>query len=491
MAWRLDAATGDIVIDGWEKGIGPSPFDGLQDLRTVNIDSVPGQVTTGFILTANTVSGDTLGIPIMGATSYTSGQATAYLILDASGNIFKSTTQSGTFSSTSATTTSASANDGLVVWKGYVLHFRAGNIDYATINSGGTVGSWTNAWQSYTGSLPFSVLVGRDDVVYFTNGQYVGSIQENAGSTFDPATSSTFTYNTQALALPSFDIAVSLEEQGFNLLIGGAQDTIYVWDRNAPTFNDRIFLADRYVRKMVKANTNVFIFTGNTTGRGRIYLTNGSQADLWYKFPDHISGYQEPYYKCYDAIYHRNKLIFGVEVNQNADGSVITSPSYEVWAIDCTTKALRSLSEPPGGAGTPRVLIPDTSNATQKGFAYIMAYSTGTGGTHGIASSQTAAGVGSAVIKSDKIPVGTFLKKRTFSQVEFKLTTSLASGESIIITPITDTGSQSPQTFTTADTGMSNYMRADFQKAQWLQIQASLTGNSVTSGCPLKEIRIR
>lgn len=492
MAWRIDQETGDLIMDGWDKGIAGDPYTGIQDMRTVNIDTVPGEVSVGFTLTANTTSGATLGIPIDRATSFTNGVATAYLILDATGNIFKSTTLTGTFSSVGATTTNASATDGIAVWKGYVFHFRDGNIDYATINASGTVGSWTNAWQTYTGSLlPFQALVGRDDVLYFTNGQFVGALSENAGSTFDPATSSTYTYNQQALTLPSFDIAVSLEEQALNLLIGGAQDAIYVWDRISPTFNNRIFLAERYIRRMVKANTNVFAFTGNTTGRGRIYLTNGSQADIFAKFPDQISGYQEPYYKVFDAIYHRNKLIFGVEVSQNVDGSVITSPSYEVWAIDCSTKALRSISEPPGGAGVPRVLIADTSNSTQKGFAYLIGWSTGTGGTHGIASCQTGAGIGSAVIKTDRIPVGTFLKKKTFSQVEFKLGTSLASGESIILSYITDVSSGSIATFSSSDSTISNVSPISFQNAQWLQIQASLTGNSATSGCRLREIRLR
>lgn len=47
MAYRYDknyAGGQDIVIDGWEKGIAPSPYLGLADVRNVNINDIPGAV---------------------------------------------------------------------------------------------------------------------------------------------------------------------------------------------------------------------------------------------------------------------------------------------------------------------------------------------------------------------------------------------------------------------------------------------------------------
>lgn len=501
MAWHIDPQNGDIVIDGFDKGIADSPYDGIQDMRNINIQTVPGEVSVGYGITVSTLSGggSSLGIPCSRATQFASGSATNYYILDANGRVWNASAFNGTwtFLSTSNSTTGSSSSDAIAFWKGYLFKFRSDSIDYY---SGGT---WVTGWNpatggsgasgTITGTASHYALVGRDDVLYFCNGQSVGSIQEKAGQTFDPTNTAKFTFNTTALTLPSTDFTQCLEEQGFNLLIGGTQDAIYVWDRISPTFNNRIFLADRFIKRMVKANTNVFVFCGNVTGRGRVYVTNGSQADVFFKFPDHVSGYQEPYYIFYDAIYHRNNLIFGCDVVQNGNGNVINSPTAEIWAVDCTTKAFRGISDIPVGSASAHVLIADTSNNTTAGFSLMVGYSDGT--NHGIGYSGTAAGTGTAIVKSDIIPVGTYLSKKTFKQIEFKLGAALASGESLILTPITDLGATSSAiaTFAPSNTTVGNASAAGLgvEKAQWFQVQASMTGNSATSGCRLKEIRLR
>tara|TARA_R110000868_G_scaffold271022_2_gene530475 strand:+ start:2511 stop:4412 length:1902 start_codon:yes stop_codon:yes gene_type:complete len=47
MAYRYEknyAGGQDIVVDGWEKGIAPSPYAGIADVRNVNINDIPGAV---------------------------------------------------------------------------------------------------------------------------------------------------------------------------------------------------------------------------------------------------------------------------------------------------------------------------------------------------------------------------------------------------------------------------------------------------------------
>lgn len=46
MAYRFDKD--DIVIDGWEKGIADDPYEGIADIRNVNINSVPKEAAVGF-----------------------------------------------------------------------------------------------------------------------------------------------------------------------------------------------------------------------------------------------------------------------------------------------------------------------------------------------------------------------------------------------------------------------------------------------------------
>ena len=487
MSYQIEKGTGHLVISGWENGIAENPYDGTFDLRNVNTGTIPKEVSVGFGITASTTSGVTLGVPISRATAFTSGQATAYYILDAAGHVFSSSTISGTWTylSTGVTLTGASSLDAIVYWKGYLLKFRNDKIDYYT------GGSWSNGWQTIVGTTQHFALVGQDDVVYFCNGSGVGSILEKAGTTFDPSNAATYTIaatgtNSNALALPTYDIAQSLAELGQNLLTGGSQSAIYPWNRIATSFSYPIFCAEPYIRRMVTANNNVFVFPGNVTGRGRIYITNGSQIEVFYKFPDHISGYEEPYYKFYDAIYHRNSVIFGMDVLQNGTGAVLSSPSGQVWAIDCTTKALRGVSDTP--SGSPRVIIPDTSGTSQPGYAFIIGHSTGS--VHGIGYSGTAAGTGIGTVKTEQIPVGTILDKKTFSQLEFKLGAPLESGESIAFQYISDLVATATIGTTTTVGAVSDNFPVNFEKSQWLQIVVQLTGASPTSGCRLKEIRL-
>lgn len=490
MAWRSEKGiTGEmeIVIDGFDKGIAQDPYTGMGDMRVVNTGTVPGEVSAGFALTVSTTSGATLGIPVSRATAFSAGSAVGYYILDADGHVFESSSISGTWTylSTGVSLTNASADDVVFCWKGYIFKTRNSAIDYY---SGG---SWTNAWAGLTlsGSTTHFTIIGNDDVVYICNGNKIASIMEKAGTTFDPANAATYTATTSALALPTYEIARSLAELGTSLLVGGTQNVIYPWDRISTSFRYPIFCADNYIRKMLTVNNNVLIFPGNTTGRGRIYITNGSQIDVFSKMPDFITGYNEPYYKFYDAIYHRNSVIFGVEVVKNSDGSVITAQTASVYAIDMTTKVLRVISETP--SGSPRVLIPDQKGNSVPGFTFMVGHSTGS--TNGIAYSGTTAGVASYVINTDIIPVGTFLNKRTFSQVEFKLRTQLVSGESITIIAYVDGSGASVGTTTFASSGavLSDVYPVNFEKAQWLSFQISGVGNSQLSGVRLKEIRIR
>jgi len=497
MAWRIDE-TGDIVIDGWEKGIADNPYNGINTLTQVNIATIPGEVSVGFPATSSTTSGGTLGKPIARATGFTSGAAAtgnadAYYILDASSQVWKSTSLTGTWSflSTSNTTTGADAtNQGLAYWKNYLFKFRNNSIDYLASGAGTWVSGWNTATggsgtTSITGAVGHFAFVGRDDVLYFCNGPFVGSIQEVAGQTFDPTNTATFTFNTQALAIPSFDSAVSLEEQGFNLLIGGTQNAIYVWDRISPTFNNRIFIAENYIRRMVKSNTNVYIFPGNVTGRGKIFVTNGSQADLVFKIPDFITNREEPYYVWGDVIYHRNNLVFSFQPMTN-NSSPASLTQYGVWALDLETNAFRQLTNFTGYAN---VLIADQSNFATAGMSYMIGVYDASN-NYSIQNSSTAAGTGSATIITDQIPVGTVLKKTTFKQVEFKLGTDLASSESVVLTAISDLdNSTALGTFNTVGT-FSGVASVAFEASQWLQIQAVITGASVT-GVRLREIRIR
>lgn len=496
-----------IVIDGFDKGIAPDPYSGANGLFSVNLN-VPQEVSTGYALTTSTTSGATLGAPVSDSVRFFSygtpgvptGSPQSFAILDADGHVFESTSITGTwtFLSSSNSTSGSSNLDGIAYWLGFLFKTRGSNIDYW---DGST---WHTAWQTTLSSgVKHYMYVASDNVLYITNGNFLASITAPSPTAFNPTTPATYAFSTTKLELPVIDIAISIAEVGAGnsaqstLLVGGTQNAIYPWDKLSPVFALPIYVGDSYIKNMVSVNQNVFIFPGNTTGRGRIYITNGSQADEWFKIPDYIFGELDPYYEWGDAIFHRNNLVFGFLPSENSGAAAIQNFGY-VWAIDLETKAFRAISQLPSTSSfftNATSLIP-TYNLSSPGFGYIVGATDGTAGTNhsSISYSGTTAGIGTASIITDLVPIGTFLQKKTFTQVEFKLRSPMQSGEAISISARTDnSGLQQPLTFSpTPTTGsISGVAPVNFQNNQWLNFFVNLTGNSATSGMQLKEIRIR
>lgn len=512
MAYRMEQQPNggtDIIIDGWERGIAPGPYSiyvpsalgpvqntGIVDLSYVNITGIPGEVSVEYPLTNSTMSGGTFHIANNKTSKLDPSTAvTTYWVIDSRSQIWIATT-SGTGTIPTWTlqgkcvTTSADylATAGFVYFNGYLLTFWEGAVYYSP-----DLGVTNTLW-SAVGGIGGTVsgnyaFIGADQIVYFCNGSSVGSVIQNAGQTFDPTNASTYVFNAVALPLPLNDNATHIAQLYPNLLIGGRVNQVYVWDRLSPEPNSILFLPENFTQRIVSSNNNAYIFTGNPiiySGRGNIYVTNGSQVDLYMKMPDYFLNYvtggssQEPYWVFGDAMYHRNRLWFGAGVAGN-------SGTAGVWCIDIGSQALFRANKMSTGS-LPTVLntsVTAAASNTLSGLAYFagdsnaMTYSTFTTGQTG-------------VIATDIIPVGTFLIKKTFSNVEIKLAVPLGTGESVAVTVVTDIGSFSLGTFTSADGGVGKIFPTNFEKAQWLQIILVLTPSSTpTSYCRVREIRVR
>lgn len=517
MAYRLEKEPNGkeaIVIDGWENGISPDPYSGCNSMLGVNLET-PKEISVGYGITQNATSGATLATPIARSTrlftyntpGIPAGSPQSFAILDASGQVFESTSIAGTYAylSSNATTSGSSNLDGMAHWLGFLFKTRGANIDYW---NGST---WANGWQTtLNGGFKHYMYVGSDNVLYITNGNYLASITAPTPTSFDPTSSGTYALSVTKLQLPVTDFALSIAEVGggntpqSTLLVGGSQNAIYPWDKVSSSFALPIYVADGYIGKMVSVNQNAFIFPGNVTGRGRIYITNGSQADLYFKIPDYTFGVQDPYYEWGDAIWHRNNLLFSFFVDDNGTSTVLQGYSY-VWALNLGShtaatgvvipeKTFRAISALPLTSTfvANATCLLSAQNLATPGFGYIAAWSD-TGSSPAIGYSGTTAGVGNGTLLTELIPVGTLLQKRTFTQIEFKLRTALASGETISIAAYSDGFANSVMTFSpTVTTGsISGVAPVNFQNNQWLQLFVSFTGNSSSSGVRLKELRIR
>lgn len=317
-----------------------------------------------------------------------------------------------------------------------------------------------------------------------------------SGLTFTITASNVF--SAAVITLASNEVATCLAEIGDNLLIGGINNYVYPWDKVSPSVSQPIFLAESYVYRMVTVNTTAFIFVGE---RGRIWITNGSSAQMWKKIPDHLSGTVNPFYTWRDAVFNRNQLYFGFSVTDNTGTTI--NQFGGLWAIDVDTKALRlvnqlSYTSYSGYVSALRAYKGDTLNAVQtnNGYGLFIGWNDGNVGgiDKGIASPYIAS---QGVIVSDLIPVGTFDKPMNFERVEYRLSRPLVSGESIalysrLLFNTQDTG------FSTAiltDTTVGNYSSSapvDFANAQWIQLKAVLSSTATNpSYVRLTQLRIK
>ena len=192
-------------------------------------------------------------------------------------------------------TLTASSGNGLAILRTsdgsatYLFAFRNQTIDVVEITNNSDLEnpSWTNGWQTMnTGAGAqnnHQAIRAQDDIIYFCDDRYVGSIKENSGSIFNPASGATYTYNNQALDLPVDEISAWLEELDVMILVAG-QNTkkIYPWDRISDSFNLTLQVPETGVYRLKNLGGIVYIAAGLT---GRIYTTQGTYVKEFVELP--------------------------------------------------------------------------------------------------------------------------------------------------------------------------------------------------------------
>ena len=461
--------------------------------------------------------------------TYASGSQSTYMV-DSAGYVWSNARLTQNFfywTYTGNKINNNSHGNGLVYYRasdgtGYLFVFSDSSIDYTVCTSSASI-SWAYQWSPGAGTVgvysatptsvlksgsttnPHEAIVAPDNKVYFVDANWVGRwYQASPTVAFVPTTASTYVFD-QTAVLPFTDTAQCLTPLGNNLVIGGKMNIAYPWD----TFSDLpgypIMVAEHNIVKMITINTNIFMLVGN---RGRIYVTNGSQAQLYKKIPDHLSGTVEPYYTWGGIASNKNQLYFSALATTNS-GTALTTYGA-VWAIDTDTKAMRISNQLSYGtyAGYATAIIPDFSS-TPAGTGLFVGWNSGAS-TYGIdKSSSTPYSSGQATVDSDYLPIGTALVPTSSSQVEFKLAVPITSGESIKLqwrqlfsgsNTYTDCSTATLFNYGTSTngggttwTGYSGvYQNVAFQKSQWIQIRAVLTSTSSSpSYVRLTEIRIK
>lgn len=327
-------------------------------------------------------------------------------------------------------------------------------------------------------------------------------------NTFNPITTAgqnSLVFTPQALILPFFEQATCIAELGSNVVVGGMGNVLYLWDQISTSSLGLINLPENNTTVMITANNMLYVFAGQ---KGNIYITSGSAASLVLSVPDYCAGiagtpnsYIEPYFSWGGAMFLRGKIWFSI-LDQttskagNCGGIWSFVPTNNLYIGQDTGQALRLENFSSYGTfnGVCPVLIPSQNQLGIGAQFWSAWYSSITSPSYGIDFTDTVPN-STTSIESDLIPSGKMLDKKTFKQIEYKVSTPLVIGESVQIyyrQNATD-AYVSCGNVQIESNRLSGYFSANFQNTQWLQLKIVLTplGSNSSSFCRLSEVRIR
>lgn len=322
----------------------------------------------------------------------------------------------------------------------------------------------------------------------------------------DTTTKQLYTFSPQRLNLPFYERAQCMAELGNTVVVGGATNTLYPWDQVSALPGTIIPLPENNTVNLVTVNSIAYVFTGQ---KGNIYITNGSSASFALSVPDYCAGiagtpatYIEPYFSWGDAMFSRGRVWFSI-LDQtatkagNCGGIWSFLPVQSGASTQEVGKSLRLENQNSYGSynGVASVLIASQDQNFIGPQYWSGWYSSVSNPLYGIDFSDTIPTL-PAVIESDLIPTGTFINKKTFKQIEYKLAAPLANGETVAVSYRvngTDSFTSTGTMIVESTTGLSGYVPVNFEKTQWLQLKITLTplASSASSFVRLREVRVR
>ncbi len=492
----------EIRISAPREGISASPHTGYADIRNCDISSIPGIVRLNNILAKKSVAVVDAQVTWKVRDPDTSANVFA---LDSNGVLYKSADSGATWTEVSDR---LGVGQGLAVQWGYVFVFCVTTIDVMKISDS----SWTTGWQTIgTDSLWHPAFVSKNDgKIYFGCGRYVGSIEQNSGQTFVPATSATYTVTlgtsaNNCLDLPASYRIKSIEELGNNLMLGTWQGTnvydvriadIFPWDRSSVSFGQPIVISEYGIHAMKNVGNSLIVLAGTT---GTIYRSDGVNATIIGKLPIDLSGGKYIEYYPGALTYYKNKIFFGIGHTALTVGGVATTiGGMGVYSLQITSRGnilnLEHLSSAltDGSAASVKysALLPISDETLLVGWRSATTY-----GIDLTTEASFAYGTDySGYFESPLYTVGSLLQQKTPTEIEFNLARPLRTGEGIRLAYRTDLTASyttiATHTFTTDGAVVSVNDVYDFQPCEQIQFKVSLLGTATTT-VELKGISIR
>lgn len=515
-----------LSISGFENGIGDSPFTGIQYMSGLNVKTFPGATYINTKRTSSTYTDSINPSSVPTFIVQDPNYLTNLYSITTGGVVRQSINSGAAWTVVAGNPGIGNRGQGLCIYQGYLIQFRDGFIDAVAISTSGTTGIWYTFYNYITPS-PLTcnnrmALTGIDNIVYSCNGNYILSIANTAGNSFDPNSAGTFTVSPRALTLPqsltvgasgTSPVATWLCEQGVKLIIACGK-AILSWDRTSTAATTPVPCPDP-ICKVVNVNNFVYAFSGATPGtgiannvvfqgRGNIYVYNGFNFQLAKKMPDTIvSGFNTLNWTFGGVMTHDNKVFFGARASSGTVSGIYSlTPNLVDPTAGVLTNEYLDPFTPTSGLGITTALC-SINNYPAYGGSTMTAFVSGWTGeqasntTYGYATNDSVnTPATTATFISDLIRVGTNQMQTTYSQVEIFFAQPLVSGESFDLglvsqyngTPTSITNG----TFTSAGAeGLSYVYPMNVQDFQLVQVYLTLGSVFGGSRCILREIRLR
>ena len=412
---------GTLTISKWYEGMVKHPVLGFGRLQNAEIFYQKGIITPKKgLITTNKLA---LSTPIART-------------IDEYGNeywaVYTTTTGLGLYKNNSAITVNISKIYDIKIYKNYLWVRYGTNLGaYGPLDSGSA--QWFPAISSSFQSDAWGqMVVGQDDYLYSTNGNYVARIHVDSSGTVGVAPTITGA-NTSltALDLPDGQITTTIVEYGTKLAIGtyseGGGGRIYTWNRQAGTLGNPgladlpVIFNENGVYQLYSHANKLYVTAGK---EGNVYISDGTNYRKLATIPftDLYGRVFVSYYPNAIALSPKGTLLVG------ASSSNTVSEGGAVWEITdsgevCIAYTLAQGLTSNNTIGIGFISINTSSNSVSVGWA--------NGSSYGI--DEDTSNSANMTIYSPLVRVGRFNNKKTFQHIEFNLAEEFATGESITI----------------------------------------------------------
>jgi hypothetical protein len=492
----------DLVISGWEYGIGDSALQGHQLIQNIDVFTKPGMALVQFKSEkASDNSGTNEVTGLVKWMVQDSANSNLVYALDSDGKVYQATGTTNWDLVAGYSPASFGNGQGLGIYesqttagRSFLFVARATQVDVLRIDNG----AWNLGWKTDLKSNSFChpMWFGTDARLYIGNNQYIASFYEVDAATFVPGTPATYTWNTQALDLPSRYKVRSLTQLGQQLMIGtqigspGVNSNynvadLFPWDKTSDTFNLPVSFNTQGVHQLSTINNIVYAWAGNGN---TLSATNGSSTQTFKEFKN-ISNFDDPdielrpYPDSICSLGGNEELLIGIGSTDNN-----VSP-LGIYAVKDGIHVLRNTIST---GETSKVEIGSIFPIDKNKF--YVGWKSDTDQGIDIVGNSGRYEDWSATIDTDLIPTATFLSPKEFGEIEFKLGKPLGDDEGIRIywrDSLTASWTLILQkTGTDIQNRMSYQLAANIPDSQYLQLRIQLLADGDETPW-LSEVRLR